>query len=81
MSKPDAAITVGTQVTWKASGKGARVDGVAGRMVTGTVTELVTEDVMVRGEWVPTLFASIRGDYRSMFSGHLVAVERLRPLR
>lgn len=58
-------FNIGDRIAWKAAGKGARLDGVDGLIVTGTVTRLVDADGLL----------SVEGDYESAFAGHLVDVD------
>lgn len=54
------AIATGDKVSWIAKGKGARIDGVDGKRVTGTVVEINDMGLFVDG------------DYRSLFTSHII---------
>lgn len=59
-------ITVGTRVSFVASGKGARMDGINGQRVTGTITRVFDADNVI-----------VAVD-QSSFSGTLVPLTKLR---
>jgi hypothetical protein len=68
----------GTKVTWKASGKGARCDGVSGQWVTGTVEDFTTLDFIKKGKPTTIQCADIRVDYKSLCSIHVVDLKSLK---
>ena len=68
------AVKVGDTVHWKAAGKGARCDGVAGKIVSGVVYEINPPDKFHDGK----VTLAVKGNYKSMFSGHVVFLEDVR---
>jgi hypothetical protein len=66
----NVTFKAGDTIAWKAAGKGARVDGRAGQIVTGTVLEVTEEN----GEqWL-----HVRGHFESIFDGHMVPAKKAR---
>ena len=60
------ALTTGDRVTFIASGKGARMDGINGQRVTGTITSFFeTDDAIVAVD-------------QSSFVGTIVPIKKLR---
>lgn len=70
MAKTMARPVAGQRVSWIAKGKGARLDGVQGKRVFGVVAD--------RQQFGDGEFVSVDGDYKSAFTGHMVAVTDLR---